>query len=102
MRKLITLVILLALPTLTWADSSNLIASYCKKQWRGNKVMQSFCIKEKRNYRDWLKYIRKRVYSNPYQLAKVDQCIHNFEPDFRRAIDCYWSKSSSDDFPETQ
>ncbi|MEH6813600.1 MAG: hypothetical protein V7677_13785 [Motiliproteus sp.] len=99
MRKIILFAILLGLALPSWADSSNLIASYCKKQWPGQKGMQSFCIKEKRNYRDWLKHVRKRIYNNKLSLLKMDQCTSSFNPDYRKAYDCYWSTNSSD-FPD--
>ncbi len=99
MRNVILLAILLGLATPSWADSTNLIASYCKQQWSGQKGMQSFCIKEKRNYRNWLKHIRKRIYSDKVYLLKMDQCIYDHKPDYRRAYDCYWS-TDSEDFPD--
>ncbi len=99
MRKIILLVVMLGMVPASWADSTNLIATFCKQQWSGDKGMQSFCIKEKRVYRDWLKYIRKRVFNNKATLVKMDQCIYSHKPDFQKAYDCYWS-SSSEDFPD--
>ncbi len=89
MAKAVVLIIALVIAAPSWADDSGRIAALCKKQWSGHKGMQSFCIKEKRNYEGWLAYIRKRLHRQPQGLQALDQCISDHRPDYRRAFDCY-------------
>ncbi|WP_421870199.1 hypothetical protein [Motiliproteus sp.] len=74
----------------SYAETPNNIAALCKKEWPGNKGMQTFCIKEKRNYQDWMKYVRKRVYRDEDEREKIDECIGDHKPDYRKAYDCYF------------
>ncbi|RDE19498.1 hypothetical protein DV711_11445 [Motiliproteus coralliicola] len=85
-------VLLLALLSFnSYAETPNNIATLCKSQWPGNKGMQTFCIKEKRNYQDWMKYVRKRVYRDVSEREKIDECILDHKPDYREAYDCYFN-----------
>lgn len=87
-------VLLLALLSFSsYAETPNNIAALCKKQWPGNKGMQTFCIKEKRNYQDWMKYVRKRLFRNEDEREKIDDCITDHKPDYREAYDCYFDDS---------
>lgn len=92
MRLILSLLLLCSLSLGAQAAPGGNVASLCKDQWPGNRGMQSYCIKEKMNYYDWLQYIRKRVFSQPPLLQVMDGCIAKYEPDYRRAIDCYWDE----------
>ena len=81
---------LLFLCSSSFAETPNNIAALCKKEWPGKKGMQTFCIKEKRNYQDWLKYTRKRVFANTSERNRIDGCIKDHKPDYRQAYDCYF------------
>ncbi len=89
MKPLFLLIVLLFSP-LAMADDVNLIASYCKKQWSGDKGLQSYCIKNQRNYKDWLDYIRKRVFSDDASRIVMKACVNKYKPDYQRAFNCYW------------
>ncbi len=88
MMKLIPALLMVAFTTTAMAETPGNIASLCKKQWPGEKGQQSYCIKEKRNYQEWLKYNRKRVYANVDARNKIDNCIANNKPDYNAAYDC--------------
>lgn len=88
MLRLLTALLLVAISTSTMAKTPGAIASLCKKQWPGQKGQQSYCIKEKRNYQDWLKYKRKRVFAKIEARMTIDECIADHEPDYRAAYDC--------------
>lgn len=75
------------------AETPGNIASLCKKQWPGEKGQQSYCIKEKRNYQEWLKYNRKRVFANADARLKIDECVAENKPDYRAAYDCVFDSS---------
>jgi len=88
MLKLLPAVFLLMLSQHSVAETPGNIANLCKQQWPGDKGLQSFCIKEKRNYQEWLDYTRKRVYNNSNDRNRVDSCIADHQPDYREAYDC--------------
>jgi hypothetical protein len=93
MLKLIPALLLVAISTAAMAETPGKIATLCKKQWPGSKGLQSYCIKEKRNYQGWLKYTRKRIYANVSERNRVDNCIDKYKPDYREAYDCVFSPS---------
>lgn len=93
MLKLIPGLLLLALSSLSLAATPGNIATLCKQQWPGDKALQSFCIKEKRNYQAWINHTRKRVYTNLSQRNRIDSCIAEHQPDYREAYDCVFEPS---------
>ncbi len=90
MRKPLLLTVSLLLSSASGADDSGQIATLCKEKWPGDRGIQSFCIRENRNYRDWLHYTRKRVFSHRTARRKIDNCVSTRKPDYRKAFDCYW------------
>lgn len=91
--RLFATLMLCLLATSSFAETPNAIAALCKKQYPGDKGLQSFCLKEKRNYQEWLKYVRKRVYSDASQRNKVDSCVHSYKPNYREAYDCVFGSN---------
>tara|TARA_R110001583_G_scaffold17069_2_gene69526 strand:+ start:1582 stop:1884 length:303 start_codon:yes stop_codon:yes gene_type:complete len=91
--KLLPTLLLLVLSSQSFATTPGAIATLCKKQWPGDKGLQSFCITEKRNYQEWLNYTRKRVFNNVEQRNRVDNCIAANKPDYREAYDCVFNSS---------
>ena len=88
MLKLIPVLLLAIISTSAMAETPGNIATLCKKQWPGQKGQQSYCIKEKRNYQEWLQYNRKRVFANVDARQTIDKCIAKNKPDYRAAYDC--------------
>lgn len=93
MIKLLTGLLFLLLSSQSFAGTAGNIATLCKAQWPGDKGLQSFCIKEKRNYQEWLDYSRKRVYANLSDRNRIDSCIADNRPDYRKAYDCVFNSS---------
>ncbi|MEH6473157.1 MAG: hypothetical protein V7752_18120 [Halopseudomonas sp.] len=93
MLKLLPALLLLTLSTLSLAETPGNIATLCKKMWPGEKGQQSYCIKEKRNYQEWIKYTRKRVYANVDERQRIDGCVDRYKPNYRDAYDCYFNPS---------
>lgn len=91
LKKMLLIALLLWAP-LSQADDVNRIATFCKQQWPGAKGLQSYCIKNQRNYMEWLDYIRKRVFADDNSRAVMDRCIYNKRPNYQAAFDCYWNK----------
>lgn len=88
--KSLLLVLALLFAPLAMADDVNQIASYCKELWPGKKGMQSYCIKNQRNYKEWTSYIRKRVFSDDASRITMDKCVKNKKPDYQKAFECYF------------
>lgn len=88
--KYVLLILILLMPPIAMADDVNLIATYCKKQWPGKKGMQSYCIKNQRNYKDWTGFIQKRVFTDKRSLNKMKVCVKKYRPNYQRAFECYW------------
>lgn len=91
MSKRLTGLMLLVLASPSFAGTPGNIATLCKLQWPGDKGLQSFCIKEKRNYQEWLDFSRKRVYADLDKRTLIDECISSHAPDYREAFDCVFA-----------
>lgn len=88
--KPLFLVLTLLFAPLAMADDVNLIATYCKKQWSGDKGLQSYCIKNQRNYKEWVAYIQKRVFDNDQSRIAMKKCVYSHKPDYQKAFECYF------------
>ncbi|WP_210396831.1 hypothetical protein [Motiliproteus sediminis] len=94
MRRTLLPLLLIALlaPAVQAAPVANDIAVLCQKTHPGLRAVQSFCIKQHRNYHDWLQYERKRIFNNKKSLAHLDSCVAKNYPDYRQAFDCATAK----------
>ena len=92
MLKLLPALFLVLLSSTTWAKTSGNITALCKQQWPGDKGQQSYCIKEKRNYQEWLRYNRKRASANVDARNRIDDCMTKYSPDFKEAYDCVFDR----------